>query len=197
MRTSQLSNENLISTIDRIAGLVTESSARNIDAWRVSQPRRSSEYTNHKLDGTWTGEIETLKSWLLERVSFMDANFANPTAISINNQIITSENELTVLDDQQIGIVSAPEVLVHDRQLLNRSNATFFVVTGEENLDVWMKPEFDDASWDSGEYPVGFGNRYEQFINTTIDPISIDPEANQILMRIDFDASSLASDALF
>ena len=49
---------------------------RDIDQMEDYDPRGGSDYANNTLDGTYDGEVNTIKRWLWTASSFMDSVFA-------------------------------------------------------------------------------------------------------------------------
>lgn len=89
LRDAQFSTNAIFAIIDGLTGNLGAASAREISKWSDSTPRsgvvapssgwpdRSYSYT---FPGTYAGEVNFQKQWLMDRLNFMDANFlARPT----------------------------------------------------------------------------------------------------------------------
>ena len=74
LRDGLLSRDNILGTIDRLAGEVAESQARNLSRWgHLVPPRTSSGFRSRVLDGTWEGEVEHQKTWHYVRLEWIDS----------------------------------------------------------------------------------------------------------------------------
>ena len=71
-RTGPYSLTNLYSIIDRLIAEVTEAQARDFAKWGGIAPLRN---TNGTGSGTFATEVTWLKTWLANRLDFMDTNF--------------------------------------------------------------------------------------------------------------------------
>ena len=85
-RRTLLSDENINAVIDRIASELEEAQQRNFAKWPATLPVRSSGFNSGLLDGTWQGEVENMRQWLLERAAFMDSNFVQPAFFVVDGQ---------------------------------------------------------------------------------------------------------------
>jgi hypothetical protein len=94
LRRSVYSLTNLMAQIDFYANQVREATAREYTRWRGSggsdTSPRSGSYSadgltySFPVPGTWQGEVNFVKYWFSNRVSFIDFNFLNPPTFSTN-----------------------------------------------------------------------------------------------------------------
>ena len=113
LRRGVFSDTNLVTTIDRISNIIDESQGRNFERWRISRPRISSRYLNHQLDGTWQGEVNNMTRWLLDRVDFMDSNFAPPTAAKVDEATLIGASNIALTEGQSFTIVAEDQELAN------------------------------------------------------------------------------------
>ncbi len=78
LRKSQFSLNNIYSVIDSMADQLREAQARDLQKWNQT-PRF----------GGYQGEIDHLKQWLTDRISFMDSQFVSPPVFNKNGGQIT------------------------------------------------------------------------------------------------------------
>jgi hypothetical protein len=93
VRSTILSNEKIINTIDSIAAVLDEPQKRNYNRWPILGiyvwPNQ-----NWKTDSTYMAENDFLKQWILDRVTWMDNNMPGDCAITAVDPEI--ESKLTV-----------------------------------------------------------------------------------------------------
>ena len=200
LRQTSFSDENILATIDRLTGELLESAPRNFEKWRAARPRNSSLYANNTLDGTYEGEINNLKTWLLERAHFMDSNFASPVVLDVAGatqpQDIAGVN---VSAGTEIQLSSLPLVVNNDTQLIAGENGVtdtkYFVPQSDDLGETWTAVDFDDAAWTTGKMGIGNGatdrNGFADHITTIVDPTETNPDATNLFMRIPFTVDSL------
>ena len=70
LRKAQFSEDNINAIIDRMAGELFEAQKRNLSRWN-QRPRSQN-------GGTYEGEIRHMKSWLSDRIEFMESQFVDP-----------------------------------------------------------------------------------------------------------------------
>ncbi|MCA9214903.1 MAG: lamin tail domain-containing protein [Planctomycetales bacterium] len=200
LRHSTLSDENILATIDRLSGELTEAAPRNFEKWRGTSPRTTSLYKHNTLDGTWEGEINNLKTWLLERAHFMDSNFASQVIVSVAG--VRQSDDATgviVSPGQGIEVNSEPLVINNDTELISGVNgvadAKFFVPVNDDLGESWTSLTFDDSAWQSGKLGVGMGatdrNEFGDHYTTELDPRTVNPDATNVFIRIPFTLDSL------
>ena len=78
LRRDQLSEENLLGSLDRLANQIATAQARNFNRWPNVSPRSSSGFDSGALDGTWEGEVAHQKQWLLGRLAWFDSQHVLP-----------------------------------------------------------------------------------------------------------------------
>ena len=71
LRSSVLSNTNVMVTIDSLSTLVQESRVRNFDRWPVLDRW---VWPNVVVTGSFSAELDYLKSWVTDRLSWLDAH---------------------------------------------------------------------------------------------------------------------------
>ncbi len=206
-RRGELSDAEVSATIDAIASELVESQERNFEKWRSQRPRRSSGFNSGLLDGTWQGEVENMRQWLVERAAFMDSNFVQPVLFRIDDTVLPYDPEaddapvysdvpgMYVDPGQEVLISSAPLTFNSDTTLLSgvpgATTATYFVPTDDSLGDSWAAPGFNDSSWASGPTGLGFdtGSDFENVLETYVRPNELDPDATTILSRISFEVA--------
>ena len=198
-RQTVLSDEHVGEVIDYLADDVRESSERNIAKWSGSRPRRTSGFKNNQLDGTYQGEINNLKQWLIERAAFIDSNFAQPPQYLVDGQPLLPTKGITVPAGQTVAIVGPALQYFDDVQLVSgepgETTAAYFIPTIVDPLpgEAWAKVGFDDSSWQRGPTGLGFDVRddFTELIETVADPRKL--SSTTILARIPFQVTDLAA----
>jgi hypothetical protein len=189
LRRAQLSDTSLNALIDKLAGQVAESQARNFTKWPGSRGRRSSPYNSGKLDGTWQGEVEHLRTWLLARAHFMDGNFVQPPSALLGDDVIPIGGKAVTVGTQVE--LAGPQVTFFDDEELISSEvgvatARYFAPSDDTLGTTWAQVGFDDSSWASGKLGIGFdgGSSFGDFIATEARPAT---GGTTILLRIPFE----------
>jgi len=173
LRQTVLSEQNVTATIDRMAAQLQEAQERNFIRWRSgSAPRTTANYPSGKLDGTWHGEVEHMKSWLLERLAWIDSQFPDrpegtpasglypigqPLRLSVDDGTVyfTTDGSDPLLPDGQ----AAPQAAIFNPTatvVTGDSAARFLVPTGAPAEAGWQTVGFDDAVWNVGTAGIGF-----------------------------------------
>ena len=78
-RTNVFANSSLLARVDRMAVTLQEPAARNFERWPVLGVLLPS---NHLAGTNYAAEISQLKSWITNRVAWMDAQFVPPPVIA-------------------------------------------------------------------------------------------------------------------
>ncbi len=82
LRLGVLSNENIISIIDSISVMLSEAKERNFERWPVLDTYVWPNYYWDS-DGTYEWEIGILKSWISERLNWIDDNvYSQPSSVN-------------------------------------------------------------------------------------------------------------------
>ena len=199
-RQSVLSDENIVNFIDSLADEVRESAERNFEARvnRSVRPRSNSNYNNNKLDGTYQGEVDNLKTWLLERAAFMDSNFANKPNFLLNGEDVGQVSGTLVPAGTEISLEPAEIQFFNDDALISgevgSTTASYFVPTNNDLGETWAAPGFDDSAWATGQLPIGFDDRdrIDGEVITEVDPRAVQEGATTVLIRIPFEVTDLA-----
>ena len=200
-RNSTLSEDNIDATIDRIADPLTEASDRNFTEWRSVRPRPSSAFNSGKLDGTWRGEVENMRQWLMERAEFMDSNFVDQPLYEINGEPLPLDvSGQQVVPGTEVSLSAAPLTFFNDTVLLSgtpgQTMATYFIPTDNSLGTDWAALNFDDSQWESGPTGLGFdsGDDFLEVIKTTTpNPDDIQEDATTILARMEFNIDDVAA----
>ena len=78
-RTNIFQTSNLLARVDELAAALQEPAARNFERWPILgvliEP-------NHEAGKTYAEEIQMLKTWLTNRMAWMDAQFVPPPIVS-------------------------------------------------------------------------------------------------------------------
>jgi len=172
LRKHQLSDTNIINTIDSMAAELVEAQQRNFVRWRNVRPRSSSNYQSGKLDGTWHGEIEHMKAWLIERANWIDDQFSRePKATPPSGAAPASQQVRLSVDNGTIYYTadgSDPRLpggqVRPDAQVYNptttlvdaTSAASYLVPTADAGESPWQSVGFDASTWNRGQAGVGF-----------------------------------------
>ncbi|MFV2068515.1 MAG: CotH kinase family protein, partial [Pirellulales bacterium] len=171
LRKTVFSEENVTSIIDSMAAQLGEAQQRNFAQWPAVAPRAGAAYRSDRLDGTWQGEVEHMKAWLMERLAWTDAQFVDPPRatpdsgpLAAGAEIELSVDEGTIyytidgtdprLPDGQIN----PSATVYNPTvtLVDANSDAQTLVPKNDTLAGWQSVGFDDSSWDSGRASIGF-----------------------------------------
>ncbi len=193
LRRGELSDDSLNAMIDMYAGQVEESQERNNAKWAASRGRTSSAYNSGKLDGTWRGEVEHLRSWLLDRAHFMDSNFAQPPTLFVDDQAVpvggmhVNAGETVRLEGPQLAYYVDTEFISSE---VGEVTARYFSPSDDALGTDWAQPSFDDSNWASGPLGLGYdsGDDYSPMIRTEAAPA---PDGTTILLRVPFQLDNL------
>ena len=79
LRSNQLANERIIARIDSVATLVDEAQARNFTRWPILGER---VWPNDYVVDTYQEEVDYLKNWMTQRLTWLDENFPEPTVVA-------------------------------------------------------------------------------------------------------------------
>jgi hypothetical protein len=99
LRRDVLSTNHVFAVIDGFANQLTQARPREARRWTYNAPRsgtRSANGYSYSFPGTYQGEIDFLKKWLVDRVDFLDTNFLRAPVFSSNGGAITSGFPLTI-----------------------------------------------------------------------------------------------------
>ena len=206
-RNTMLSDDGINETINRLADPLTEAQARNFTKWRGTRPRTNSNFGSGKLNGTWQGEVENMRQWLLERAGFMDANFVGQPLFDIGGEQLSANAEGELLSPgTEVNVSAAPLTFYNDTVLLSgevgASTASYLIPTDNSLGADWAAPNFDDGQWTSGPLGLGFdsGDDFLDLIGTVIPkPDDVKDGGTTVLSRMEFnlaDASSAKSEDL-
>lgn len=153
LRQTTLSTTNLFSLIDSVSNLTSQARQRHFNKWPVL-----GQYVwpnPQPIATTYDGEIETLKTWLVERLKWIDANVPNtgacfdyPTNVSASVMIKAFPNpmhdNLTLLIDSRNPQMLNMQVYdLADRQVLS---TTKNIAAGRNNMDLQV------SGWAAGMY---------------------------------------------
>ena len=78
-RTNVFKTSNLLARIDELAAMLQEPAARNFERWPILGQLVEPQYVAGK---TYDEEVQYLKSWLTNRLAWMDAQFVPPPIVS-------------------------------------------------------------------------------------------------------------------
>ncbi len=198
-RRTVLSDENISMLIDQYADEARESAERNFAKWSQIAPRSSpsGQYESGKLDGSYQGEVEHLRKWMLDRTKFMDGNFTGPPEFLINDSVLGRDKGFEVTSGQEVEIVSAPIETFEDTAIVSgepgEAVGRYFVPANNDLGDSWTQTDFDDSSWASGPTGIGFDSaeNFTELIKTEANVQNVQ-DATNILVRIPFEADPAA-----
>jgi hypothetical protein len=88
LRTNQFALSNLLAKVDAFSAQLQEAQARNFKRWRILGQW---VWPNWYVGGTYAEEVNWMKSWLEQRVAWIDAQFLPPPAVSIQTGAKASE----------------------------------------------------------------------------------------------------------
>jgi len=99
LRKNVLTNENFLNIIDLQAAEVAEAQVRNFDRWPHTRPN-GGQFAGGVTG--WEGEIEHLKGWLQERLSWIDAQTLTPVEITAANDNESGTNTFTLSTNEGV-----------------------------------------------------------------------------------------------
>jgi hypothetical protein len=179
--------------IDHYAAEVAQSQQRNFARWPGTRPRTTSAYNSGQLNGTWEGEIEHLRHWLLARAAFLDSNFAQPPTLFLGDQLVPVggmqvEAGTTIqVQGPQLKYFDDTEFISSE---LGAVTARYFAPSDDSLGTDWAQPGFNDAAWSSGPLGLGFDSDgdYTPLIQTPASPAE---GGTTILLRVPFQVDDL------
>ncbi|MFV2068073.1 MAG: CotH kinase family protein, partial [Pirellulales bacterium] len=173
LRKTVLSEQNITATIERLATQLGEAQERNFARWRGgSAPRTTAGYPSGKLDGTWRGEVEHMKAWLMERLAWIDSQFpeapdgtptsglypdGQPIRLSVDEGTVYyttdgSDPRLPNGEADPRATIFNPTTTV----VAGDSAARFLIPRGAPTEAAWQTIGFDDSAWTAGTPDIGF-----------------------------------------
>ncbi len=198
LRRTLWSADGLDAMIDAHAANIATASLRDAERWSRSF-RSSSGFDSGKLDETWEGEIEHLRSWIHARAEFMDSNFVDRPVFKLEDRTLADVTEVEIITGTQIEVSPADIEIVEDATSLtgdpDSTSATYFVPSDDSLGGDWTAIGFDDSSWGSGLFGLGFARRdnFTDLIQTEVDARELAPGSTTILTRIPFQIDDLES----
>lgn len=93
LRLASFSTTNLHALVDRLSGEVRQAQPREVSRWNAHAPR----------GGSYQAEVNLLKTWLSNRVDFMDTNFLALPRLSAPGGSITSGTQVTLTPASKAG----------------------------------------------------------------------------------------------
>lgn len=200
-RRTVLSDENINAVIDDMTAELSEGAERNWQRWSASRPRTNSGYVNNVLDGTYQGEVDNMRTWLLERAQFMDNNFAPYVQATLRGEMMGNENGALVSVGEQIELAPPELPFFRDNSFVSgnvgETTASYLVPSNNDLGDTWTAVGFNDSSWTSAPLGIGFDpadnpDFDETVIATQLDPNEVVPGATNVFLRIPFQVDNLA-----
>ena len=196
-REDVLSDARLESIVDSMAAQLNESQARNFQKFPANRPRTSSGYKGNVLNGTYQGEVDNMKKWLLDRAHFMDSNFAQRAQVLVKGQALGTVDGALVSPGEQIDITPPPLEFFIDTKLVNgdagSTSATYFI-PGDDTLGTsWAARNFNDSAWPSGPLGYGYddGTDFTELVKTEVNPNAAVPGSTTALIRVPFQVTDL------
>jgi len=92
-RTNVVSPAALTARIDELAGLLKEPAARNFARWPILGDTVGPEYY---AGNTWEEDLTYLKTWITNRIAWMDAQFVAPPVPSIPGGVVSNTNAVAL-----------------------------------------------------------------------------------------------------
>lgn len=183
LRREQFSTENINALIDGFVDELSEAQARNFSRWTNVAPR-----------GSWSSEIERMRTWLHDRAAFMDAQFAPNPVFLVNGQPLPIDARGVAIDPNlPVTITPPPSEIFTDEVIVSgdpgATRGRYFVPTNNNLGQQWTTLNFDDRDWQSGELGIGYENNpadYANLIRTRVRPADINSSATTLMTRIEF-----------
>ena len=196
-RQTVLSDHHIAQLIDGFGTELREANARDVARHRFNAPRTSDDYLNHQLDGTYAGEVNTIKQWLRDRGRFMDESFSQRPTVNVAGVTLGEATGADVAAGTQIEILPPSVSFNNDQKLIDGEPGAArgrYLVIGDDSLgEAWASSDFDDRNWNEGPLGIGYevaGDDYAQLIQTEIPPAERIPGSTTVLMRVDFQVDS-------
>jgi hypothetical protein len=190
LRRGVLSDEGLNLMIDSEAAQVAESQDRNFKKWTGVKPRTASAYASGQLNGTWQGEVEHLRTWLLERAHFMDQNFVRPLTAYVDSTIVSPDTGLVVRAGDQFRLDGEIREVFDDRMIITTDGSQVplrYLAIADDSLGTdWTQPAFDDKAWGQGTMGIGFEPEPPTYGPLLTTRISLPAGGTTLLTRTEF-----------
>ncbi|MDZ7370495.1 MAG: CotH kinase family protein [candidate division KSB1 bacterium] len=155
LRRSSFSNGRVLAVIDSLTQILDEAQKRNFQRWPVLGVYL---WPNFFIGKTFTEEIDYLKSWILNRLEWMDRNMPYPNTSAeqvdeeIEGQIVVFPNPFR--DKVEFYLSPSPfprEVRIYN--LLGQLVTSLNLPCGSTpNYITWMEPAFDYGTLNAGIY---------------------------------------------
>ncbi len=195
LRRGVLSDESLNRMIDSEAAKVAESQERNFKKWTGVKPRTASAYASGQLNGTWQGEVEHLRTWLMERAHFMDGNFVRPLAAYVGSTLITPGSGVAVQAGDEFQLDGEVREVFEDRAIVSTDAGQVplrYLAIADDSLGTnWTSPAFDDSQWGQGTMGVGFEADPPAYGPLLTTRVKLPEGGTTLLTRVEFQVDNL------
>ena len=189
LRRGAFSIENLHAVIDAMADEIREAQVRNFERW-TRHPPNGGDFAEPGLTG-WEAEVSHMKSWLVARTEWVDAQYLVPPAFNTAGGVITDPLQLVMgspdgqvfytvdgTDPRAPGGTASENAIPFaggpvDEILIDVDAACRYLVPPDGSLGLaWTQaPDaFDDSAWTEGVNGVGFESSggISELISTSI-----------------------------
>lgn len=202
LRQGPLGNAAVQAIVDGMAAELTEAAPRNFQRWSDRPPRN-----------TWAGEVSHLRSWLINRLEWMDSRFTRPPQANTPGGPVPDGFQLVLTPPA----LSRPEAVIYyttdgtDPRAFDETTGQQIVtdtfITADHPVRVHLPvadigtawrdgSAFDDSSWWSGRQGVGFddGSDFTSFIRFNMAPPPAERRMKGVMqscyLRCHFDATA-------
>jgi hypothetical protein len=179
LRRGALSDGNVEITVNAQAEVLTEAAPRNFARWNDKQPRF----------GGWAAEVDHLRTWLTERLHWMDDQFTRPPVantfggpvpagfmLDLTSPSLTKPGAriyyTTDGTDPRIFDVTTGQQIISDT-LVSLNDPVKVHLPAADIGTAWHGGSaFDDSAWWTGSQGVGYddGSEYDPFIRFNLEP---------------------------
>ncbi|MDA9120997.1 CotH kinase family protein [Flavobacteriales bacterium] len=152
--------------IDSNVAYLGQASTRNFERWDILN---SYVWPNNWIGGTYDNEIDSLKLWIQQRLSWLDQNIGSPSGLCES----ASRNDITI---SEINYHSADTFDTHDWfELQNLTSDT---------LDISFWTLYDDNEFNTYTFPMGIYILPDSFLVVTKDELDFESFQPDITNRV-------------
>jgi hypothetical protein len=163
--------------IDRLAAELSEAAPRNFARWPDAPPRTS-----------WAWEVAYLKTWLGERLDWMEQQFL---PLPLSSGVAGNGGQVPANFSLQLNPAFTPpagatlyyttdgadprvseSAVVWDAPLVTETTNHRALVPTVDLMSAWKLPSFDDSGWLAGSGGIGYDDEttFDPFIGTNLEP---------------------------
>ncbi|MFW6154448.1 MAG: CotH kinase family protein [Planctomycetota bacterium] len=182
--------DTMLADIDELQAHLAEAQARDQARWPTLGTYVWPNPDGYETRTTWQSEIDFLKTFLTERVAWMDAQYTAPPAFDVRPGVVPDTFDVSLAGPSSgtiyvttdgtdprlpgAGVSSSASVYTPGTYtttpLINAGATWRYMDTGAEPAAAWTTTAYDDSPWSAGAAPLGYGTGEATTIGYGPDP---------------------------